>query len=347
MKIFNEDYFYRNILKCNKEKVKIELLKKNESYVKYEIPKKNGIRTIYMISKDSFLRNLQNNLCSNLFDIQPLPICVKGFVKDNGYLDFLYEHIHTCSPTFFLRIDIKNFFDSINDKMLNSCLRDYIAIDDIISVIIDICTLNDILPQGAISSPSLSNLVLRKIDQRITLYCQRLGVTYTRYADDLLFSSCEINFLKQKWFIAKIKHILKSQNLRVNYGKIKYGKDRMVLNGYVIEENVNLSRKKLYDLNSVLYFFNKSKNNFTMKYRIDNQIFLKSTWLYELNLFLSNSTSSCLHFSSITKLQDFLIGYRSYLISCMNYSSTEKINQYSNKINHIENIVDKLIQISS
>lgn len=341
MKIYDEDFFYSNILKHSKVTVIKEVSEKENRYYKYEIPKKNGVREISAINKKSILYTLQYNLNNHFFDVQPLPVCVKGFVKGNGYFDFLYEHVSS-SPVFFLRIDIKDFFNSITEKTLLNGLKDLIELDDILEVVIDICTLNGTLPQGAITSPSLSNLIFRRIDQRINLYCQSMGVSYTRYADDLLFSSERIDFLKKKWFLKKIKYIIKDINLHINYSKIKYGEGKLVLNGYVIGNDVNLSRKKMYKLSSLLYFFNKSRGNIKKEYEVDIQLLSKPTLLNSLNEFLSTSTTSDLSFESISGLQDFLIGYRSFLISCKNYSSSKRIEQYSNKIKHIDAIITAL-----
>ncbi|AEY65236.1 reverse transcriptase family protein [Clostridium sp. BNL1100] len=347
MKIYKEEYFYNSILKHSKETVLKGLGAKSEAYFKFDMPKANNEkRTISALDKDNLIHELQSNLNNNFFSLQPLPICVKGFVKGNSYLDYLNAHIYDNSSTYFVRLDIKDFFDSISKEVLISTLREFVGIEDVINVIYDICTLEEKLPQGAVTSPLLSNLVLRRIDQRITLYCQSLGVTYTRYADDLLFSSNEIDFRLKKWFVKKIKYILCSIDLKINYKKVKYGKGLISINGYVVDNNVNLSRKKLYNLTSVLYFFNKNKGKYKKIYKVDNNIFLNRTWLEDLNTFLTNSTSSKLIFGSIQKLQNFLIGYRAYLISCIGYSSEKKIDQYSSKINHIESILNKLLQLN-
>lgn len=343
-KIYNEDFFYRNILKHSKEMVMKEISKKNEAYEQYEIDKKNGTRTISALKKDTTLHELQKNLNQFLFSNQPLPVCVKGFVRGIGYFDFLYEHVSTHTPIYYMRLDIKDFFDSIKEDSVASYLKDFIKIGDVVNAVTEICTLDGKLPQGAITSPMLSNIVLRRIDQRITLYCQSIGVTYSRYADDLLFSSHEINFKEMKWFQNKIKHILKSIKLKINYRKIRYGKDRIVLNGYVVEENVNLSRERLKRLTSILYYFNKSKNDYGKRYRIDNDLFSSASWLSELNSFLESSTDTKLYFANVNQLHDFLCGYRAYLISSSNYSSPEKKEQYSKKIDYIRDLVEKISQ---
>ncbi|PAE09674.1 reverse transcriptase, partial [Niallia circulans] len=56
------------------------------------------------------------------------------------------------------------------------------------TILANICTLNDSLPQGASTSPALSNLIFIDIDKKISKYCMKNKIRYTRYADDLTFS---------------------------------------------------------------------------------------------------------------------------------------------------------------
>lgn len=342
MRIFNEDYLYNNILCMNKNRVLKELEAKEGSYSQFRIPKKSGTRTISAINKTSNLYGLQCNLYNNFFSKIPVPSCVKGFVKRSGYLEYLFDHTVDSPDSFFLRIDIKDFFDTITSDLIKSCLSEYIGLEEEIKIIVDICTLNDKLPQGAVTSPSLSNLVMRRLDQRITLYCQCLNITYTRYADDLLFSSEVFNFYERKWFVKRIKDILAVCNFKINYNKIKFGKEEIAFNGYVINENINLSRKKLHNLTTILYYFNKNKGQFDKKYRVDGQLFIDPQWLAKLNTFLLANTN--IQFIDANKLRDYFIGYRAFLISCFPYACETKREQYSKKIKHIEDVVEKINQ---
>lgn len=112
------------------------------------------------------------------------------------------------SDRYYLRIDIDSFFDSITTKLLNETLSYYFKTTDEVSNstllknTVDLITLNDALPQGAVTSPVVSNIVFRQLDLRIKRYCDKLNITYTRYADDMLFSS-ESKFLNEDYFMKK------------------------------------------------------------------------------------------------------------------------------------------------
>ena len=110
---------------------------------------------------------------------------------------------------------MKDFFPSIGYKEIYKIFR-YIGYTDGVSKLLTkLCTnVNDVLPQGSPASPPLSNLVSLKLDKRLSRLAESIGADYTRYADDMLFSSNIFQFDLKKWFIRKIKFIL-SDNLKV------------------------------------------------------------------------------------------------------------------------------------
>lgn len=217
-------------------------------YKEFALAKKGGTRTINYLEKDSKLWGLQQRLLINFLDKQDLPVCVKGFRKGESYYSFLSEHI---GAKYYLRVDIESFFPSITDDCIKNGLSSLLVCNSseekgkLLDLVCDIVTLDGTLPQGACTSPMVSNLIMAKVDQRITKYCQVFGVRYTRYADDLLFSSNTFDFSEKKWFIKKIKYILSSLKLKLNYSKIKYGEKEFVLNGYAQCLDIPIRGKEL------------------------------------------------------------------------------------------------------
>jgi RNA-directed DNA polymerase len=81
-----------------------------------------------------------------------------------------------------------DFFDSISaDQVLGSFIR-LGSNQNIAALLAKICTLNDRLPQGASTSPIVSNLVCAALDTDLSAFASGQGARYTRYADDLTFS---------------------------------------------------------------------------------------------------------------------------------------------------------------
>ena len=307
--MYTEESFCNVILKTTYTKALDAIQEKH--YKDFTIPKKNGYRTIYYLDSTSSLALLQKNLTKNLLAKQPLPICIKGFQKGENYNTFLQPHI---GAKFFLRIDIKNFFPSLTKQVVKDSLLELVGksiisgVSKIVDLLYEIVTLHEKIPQGAYSSPALSNLIMSTLDQRITKYCQVFNIRYTRYADDLLFSSYSFDFYNMKWFTKKIKYILSTKKLKLNYSKLKYAKTTLVLNGYVISnQGIHLSRNRLYDIRHITTFVN---NNYTPE---KVALFIKE--INKINL--KHRNLELYPFKSLFQISQYLCGYRAFLISML------------------------------
>lgn len=308
--MFTIESFCNSVWESSYSKVSQRVSK--DDYKEFELPKKGGTRTINYLDKDSDLWKLQHQLLSNFLVKQDLPTCVKGFRKGESYHSFLSEHI---SSKFFLRIDISSFFPSITELHIKSELSNLLICntsdekEKLLDLICDITTLNGSLPQGACTSPAISNLVMARIDQRITKYCQVFRVRYTRYADDLLFSSNTFDFNEKKWFLKKIKYILVSQNLKLNYSKIKVAQNKLILNGYIISnDGICLSRNRLSDIRHIISFAKKNRG------LIDE--FGTDRFIEEVNkLPLKHRNLNEYPFKTVFRFVQYMCGYRAFLIS--------------------------------
>lgn len=305
----------------------ISMISKTE-YIQFSIPKKNGIRTITSLPQTSHLYILQKNLNKYFLEKQKLPVCAKGFIKGENYISYLEPHI---GAKYYLRIDIQNFFPTITKESIKNEFSNFISFetdDDkekILDLISDVTTFKGTLPQGIPSSPMISNIIMARIDQRILKYCQALGISYTRYADDMLFSSLYFDFKNKKWFLKKIKYILASQNFIVNYSKLKYGENEISLNGYVISNRgIRLSRKRLWDIRKVLTF---SQENYQI-FKENPKMFLQKA----NSIMLKHRDLKIYPFRTVFQFTQFLCGYRSYLISFLGYEIDPQFNKKIKKL---------------
>lgn len=261
-------------------------------YSKYYKPKSIGSRAIYRINKKSTLYNIQCRIKRYFFCNIFLPECVYGFRENCSYIDFLVPHVSSKNK-FYLRLDIKDFFDSISADYIRSFFQYYIddKISDeerkfIVNSIIDVTTLNGKFIQGAVTSPSISNFAFREIDNRILRYCRKLNVCYTRYADDMLFSS-DNNYLNSKHFIIAIQAIINDFGFNLNYAKTLKYKNEISLNGYVVGSDIRLSRKKLHKINELIFQLSRSDfdgfESNVEKYHIKNQLAGYRSFLIQVN----------------------------------------------------------------
>ena len=309
--MYTEDSFCKQVLDTTYDKA-CEIVQEKK-YFEFEIPKKGGSRKISYLPKDSPLANLQRNLSHSFFCKFDLPICVKGFRRGESYNSFLYPHI---GARFFLRIDIKSFFPSLTKSVIKPELIELMKhmfdcdIENLVDLICEIVTLNDKIPQGAYSSPILSNIIMARLDQRITKYCQIFNIKYTRYADDLLFSSIDFDFHEKRWFLRKIKYILLSKKLKLNYSKLKYAENELVLNGYIISsKGIRLSRNRLHDIRHIVAFVDK---NYKMVFEDE------ATFIQNINeIKLKHRNKDNYKFESVFQLIQYLCGYRSFIISML------------------------------
>ena len=307
MFIYQGDYFYKYTLNTSKAKLNLIIDKDiSDSYRLQEISKKNGVRLLHCMNKNSNLYKLQKNLLKRFLEDIPLSEDCYGFVKGKSYFDFLNKHTYSDrSSRNFLKIDIKDFFQSVSSEEIKQSLSQYIKTEsvevdkEILNYINRIVTINGVLPQGAVSSPTISNIVFRRIDIRFIKYCDKLNVKYSRYADDILFSS-ESNIVLKAFFLNTITKILRENNFEVNFLKVKKSSDEIRFNGYIIGKEVRLSRKKNALLNRVLYICENEQ--------------LKKQLLINLQKYNSGRDRE---FYSIESVIKFLNGYRSFLINLL------------------------------
>jgi retron-type reverse transcriptase len=141
---------------------------------------------------------------------------VFGFVRGKNYIDNAKEHL---SCTNLLNVDIKDFFPSVNEAAVIAVFMSLGYSGEVAAGLADLTTLNGVLPQGAPSSPALANLVFAKLDTALSQYAEGNGLTYTRYADDLTFSSTAYI---DRQVVEAIQSILLSGGFVLNTTKTKF-----------------------------------------------------------------------------------------------------------------------------
>lgn len=356
MKIYSREYFLRKILECNETELVRALIKKESVCQEDKIPKKGGYRSIVSVKSGCMLQRIQKNLLKNFLSRLSVSTAAKGFVKGCSYIDFLEEHI---GHEYFLRLDIKDFFDSISEDSLLENLQPF-AEWDVITDITALCTWKGKVPQGFVTSPAVSNLIFRRTDQRIRKYCRayfremKREIFYTRYADDMLFSSIGFDFKENKNFKQMISHILRENGFCCNESKTIYAQGEISLSGYVIHEDVHLSRKKLHNINEVIYQFDSRKCYGDRPFQLvtggGSQAELERvqkiiTILNKLKLQKADGTP--IEFTDVSSLVHYVAGYRSYLIqiSRAEHGDTGYDKQIAKKIRKLEMILEHLSEL--
>lgn len=323
MDIFSKKQF-EHVMNIDIEKDITKIIDEKKNLKNIEININNKQRHILCLPVNSLLRKTQIKIQHTIFSDEYYPDCVCGYIEKKSYFDFLKPHR---DKKYFLRIDIKDFFNSITKDHLINLIEEKIQVSDseekkqIINFLVNIFFVDNHLPQGFSTSPILSNLFFKRADLRIEKYCINKNITYTRYVDDLLFSS-DKNDLKGTKFLSTIKYICNDFGLKINYKKIKRGINTFSLNGFVIDSEVRLSRKKLIYLKKVLFFL---EHNFHK----DN-----------LNHLMSKEFGAKFYYTENTL--SFLSGYRAFLISSLSNGKSTWNEKCRKIIKRIEVMTIKL-----
>jgi len=242
-------------------------------YTKKYILKKDETKRKLLVP-NSYLKNIQKNILNNvLYGLTPSKY-VTSYLKNKSLKDNAIPHQN---KRIVLKLDIKDFFNTIDFEMIYESLPNYIFPPSVKVLLIKLCTYDDYLPQGAPTSPMLSNIVLKNFDNYIGYYCTKENISYSRYCDDLTFSG-DFNSKKLK---NKVKCFLETLGFNLNEAKTKVIKkeQRQTVTGLVVNKKVNVPisyRKKIrqemyylkkYGLDSHLKRINVSKNNYLLSLR--------------------------------------------------------------------------------
>ena len=228
---------------------------KDTRYVEFNILKKSGkLRQIN--SPDKLLKRVQSliNILLQIIFESHSHYCSNGFLLGKDINRNAKPHTN---KKFLLNLDIKDFFPSINFRRIKVVLelapfnligeREKIAF-----LIANLGTYKNFLPQGSPISPLLSNIVTQKLDRKISKFCLKNRIKYSRYADDLSFSTNK-DILNEK-FIHSITLIVEHENFKVNEEKtrLKTYRESQEVTGLIVNEKVNVKREYLQKVRAML-----------------------------------------------------------------------------------------------
>lgn len=150
-----------------------------------QIPKRSGgVRTLLI--PDKRLKFLQRKLLPLLEQIYSRLSPVHGFTQGRSAVTNAQEHQ---SRRFLLNVDFEGYFPTIKRGRVKGVLIALGCDDDTADALCCFCVAGNQLPQGAPTSPILANMVTFKLDLNMLAFAARQKLRYTRYADDLTFSS--------------------------------------------------------------------------------------------------------------------------------------------------------------
>lgn len=262
-------------------------------YRTYKIPKKNG-GTREISEPLPSLKEIQRWILDNVLAPVNISVYAKAYVKKKSIKE--NARFHKRQPIV-LSLDVESFFDSITSDKIYSLFLKLGYKKDVSVLLTNLCCLNGCLPQGAPTSPMLSNIVLTEFDNIIGKYTNEKKIRYTRYADDMTFSGD----FEPGQIISFVKYNLSNLGLKLNERKIRTRKkcQRQEVTGIVVNEKMQLPkpvRKQIrqemyyvrkYGLESHMQYCGISKENYLqhLKGRIQYGLFI-NPYDYELQDYL-------------------------------------------------------------
>ncbi len=240
-------------------------------YVRFTVPKKSGgVRELSAPHRD--LAAAQRWIFQNILQLLPTHPAAHGFVKGRSIRTNALPHVGRHA---LVNADLKDFFPTITFHRVRGAFAHLGYSPAAATILALICTEAPrrtveyagrvfhvatgprALPQGACTSPALSNLIARRLDSRLAGIAAKLGWQYTRYADDLTFSAGADAEPQRKtgYLLARIRHIAQDEGFSVNETKTRVLKQSsaMAVTGVIVNRRLGVRRRDVRRLRAILH----------------------------------------------------------------------------------------------
>lgn len=240
-------------------------------YVRFQVPKKSGGQR-ELAAPHRELAAAQRWIFQNILLRLPEHPAAHGFVKGRSIRTNAMPHV---SQQTLINADLKDFFPTITFPRVRGAFEQLGYSPAAATILALLCTEAPrrtveyagkifhvavgprALPQGACTSPALSNLVARRLDARLSGIAAKLGWRYSRYADDLSLSTDNVENAKQQtgYILARLRHIAQDEGFAVNEKKTRVLKRSaaMAVTGIVVNQRLGVRRREVRRLRAILH----------------------------------------------------------------------------------------------
>lgn len=247
-------------------------------YKRIELKKRSGgVREIY--APISTLKILQRKLAYILSLIYRPRLSVYGFCKNRNISDNAQQHVR---KKLVLNIDLNNFFPSIHIGRVIGLFKakPFNFSREVAVLLAQICCYEGKLPQGAPTSPIISNMICAGLDKDLQSLAKKHFCSYSRYADDITFSTTSEHFkpdivsfdVSTTVCGEKLSSIIESHSFIINQAKVKLinSKKSQRVTGLTVNQFANISRKFIREIRTMLYAWKKFKESGASEYYQNN-----------------------------------------------------------------------------
>ena len=238
-------------------------------YTRFHIPKKRG-GTRKLSSPKPLLRSTQAWIKENILDKITSEEVAHGFIKKRSILSNALPHI---GQDIVVNMDLKDFFPTITFKRVKGMFKSLGYSEAVATVLSLLCTepprervsykgkIYNVslgerqLPQGASTSPPITNIICRNLDRRLKGKAESLGFTYTRYADDLSFSGPKSSFKDLGKLIRDVTSIVSFEGFTVHPDKTRvlHKSQKQEVTGLVVNKKIGIGRKEIRKFRAILH----------------------------------------------------------------------------------------------
>jgi RNA-directed DNA polymerase len=243
----------------------------DKKYITFTLSKaSSGFRTISAPTPN--LKIIQQKLNQVLSTVYEVKKPAHGFVKTKSIVTNAQVH---AGQTFVFNLDLQDFFPAINFGRVRGMFmaQPYNLPDSVATVLAQICCHKNELPQGAPTSPVISNMICGQLDDQLFSLAKREKCLYTRYADDITFSTSRVifpqkiawskyNSLTEKttWRPgSEVRRIIKSNGFSINPEKSRMQiiNQHQEVTGLTVNEFPNVKRRYVRQIRAMLHAWEK------------------------------------------------------------------------------------------
>lgn len=201
---------------------------------------KNGnVKTRIVRESKGIIKEIQGRISSRILKYIKLPSNIKGGVKGESNITNARYHK---GNRYIFTTDLENFFPSIKARRVHETLLDLGFNKLTTHYITRFSTWKGEVPQGIKTSSYIANLIFLETDYKLIKFCENNNIKYTRFVDDLTFSS-QIDFRNK---LEEILDIIKQSRLKINWRKTKY-EGRQIVTGIQLNPSRIIAPKSILD----------------------------------------------------------------------------------------------------
>ena len=248
-------YHLSNILGIKWKNLKNIINNSEKLYYNFNISKKSGgKRTISMPNKELLI--VQKKIQEEILDNVTIHDNAYGFVKNKSIVDNAKKHLN---KEMILNIDLKDFFPSIHKGRVFYIFKNICNYDNDTSYCLTkLTTYKNSIPQGAPTSPVISNIVAFMLDVRISKITDKFNINYTRYADDITFSGNKESINKS--LLKIVSNIIEECGFHINEKKTRFASyaGRQEVTGLIVNnKEISIPNNYIKKIRQELYYVKK------------------------------------------------------------------------------------------